>query len=275
MRRFDGKVAIITGGARGMGRSHALNLAKEGANVTICDIAKKDPNLDYALAEESEIEKTVKDMETYGVKAIGIQCDVTDSPRVKEVVERTVSEFGKVDFVVANAGIGTYAKFWEMPEPEFDRVMSVNVKGVWLVCKYAAPHMIKKKYGKIVTISSICGLKGLAEMPAYVASKHAVVGLTRAMAIELAPYEINVNTVCPTVIDTPIINNPATYKRWVGRPDATKEDMERVYCNLNLFVNRGMLSPQSVTNAVMWLLSEESRDVTGLALPVDAGLMCK
>jgi NAD(P)-dependent dehydrogenase (short-subunit alcohol dehydrogenase family) len=126
-----------------------------------------------------------------------------------------------------------------MPEPEFDRAMSVKVKAVWLVCKHAAPHMIKRKYGKIVTISSICGLKGLAEMHAYVASKRAVVGLTRVMAIELASYDTNVDTVCPTVIDTPIIYNPGTHKRWVGRPDGTRQEMERAYRNLSLFTSRG------------------------------------
>jgi SDR family mycofactocin-dependent oxidoreductase len=273
--RFDGKVALITGGARGQGRSHALAFATEGADVAVCDVADQLPTAPYPLASEGDLAETARLVEDLDRRCLAIRADVRDARQMCEVVERTVRELGRVDVLLANAGIDSFGKAWELTDDQWDETIAVNLTGVWKTCKAVVPHMIERRAGAIVITSSIAGLKGLANEAHYCAAKHGVVGLMRSLAIELAPYNVRVNTIHPSSVDTPIIKNQAVYTLFSGgKPDATLEEVTQAFRALNL-LDVPWMEPRDVSNAVLWLASDEARYVTGVTLPVDAGLMTK
>jgi SDR family mycofactocin-dependent oxidoreductase len=273
--RLDGKVALITGGARGQGRSHALTLAREGADIAICDVCEQLPTAPYPPATEEDLARTARMVEDLDRRCTAVKADVRDGAQMRGVVERAVRELGHVDVLVANAGIESFGKAWELAEEQWDEMVSVNLTGVWESCKAVVPHMIGRRRGVIVMTSSLAGLKGLANQAHYAAAKHGVVGLMKALAIELAPYGIRVNTVHPSSVDTPIIKNQAMYTLFSGgNPEATLEEVTPAFEGLNLLPIPWM-EPQDVSNAVLWLVSDEARYVTGVALPVDAGASVK
>lgn len=275
MGRLDGKVALITGGARGQGRSHALAFAREGAEVAVCDIAGQLPTAPYPLATEEDLAETARMVGRLGRRCLAFRADVRDGERMREVAEETVCALGRVDILVANAGIESYGKAWELTDEQWDEMISVNLTGVWKSCRAVVPHMIGRRAGVILITSSIAGLKGLANQAHYCAAKHGVVGLMRALAIELAPHGVRVNTVHPSSVDTPIIRNRATYTLFGGGdPEATLEQVTPAFRGLNL-LDTPWIEPQDVSNAMLWLASDEARYVTGVALPVDAGLLAK
>lgn len=271
MGRLDGKAALITGGARGQGRSHALTFAREGAEIIVCDVAVQLPTAPYPLASEEDLTDTARMVEDLGRRCLAVR----DSDQMREVVERGVSEFGRLDILVANAGIESFGKAWELTDEQWDEMVAVNLSGVWKSCRAVVPHMIERRSGVILMTSSIAGLKGLANQAHYCAAKHGVVGLMRSLAIELAPYGIRVNTVHPSSVDTPIIKNQAMYTLFSrGKQDATLEEVTPAFRELNL-LDAPWIEPQDTSNAMLWLASDEARYVTGVALPVDAGLMAK
>ena len=275
MERLDGKVALITGGARGQGRSHALAFAREGADIVVCDVAKQLPTAPYPLAAEEDLIETATMVEDLDRRCVAIKADVRDGEQMQGVVERVVEEFGRVDILLANAGIESFGKAWELTDEQWDEMIGVNLTGVWQSCKFVVPHMIERRRGVILMTSSIAGLKGLANEAHYCAAKHGVVGLMRSLAIELAPYNVRVNAIHPSSVDTPIIKNQAMYTLFSGgNPDATLEDVTHVFRELNL-LDVPWIGPQDISNAMLWLASDEARYVTGVTLPVDAGLMVK
>ena len=275
MGRLDGKVALITGGARGQGRSHAITFAREGADTVICDIDGGLPTVPYPLASKEDLVGTAKTVESMGRRCLAIQADVRDGARMRGVVERAVSEFGHVDILVANAGIESFGESWRLTDEQWDEMISVNLTGVWRSCKAVIPHMIERGTGVILITSSIAGLKGLANQAHYCASKHGVVGLMRTLALELAPHGIRVNTVHPSSVDTPIIKNQAMYTLFSGGdPGATLEDVTPAFRDLNL-MDTPWMEPQDISNAMLWLASDEARYVTGTTIPIDAGLLAK
>ena len=275
MRKLDGKVVLITGGARGQGRSHALTFAREGAEVVICDVASSLPTVPYPLASAGELAETARMVEDLGRRCLALQADVRSSAGMRGVVERAVSQFGQVDILLANAGIESFGEAWELTDDQWDEMIAVNLTGVWKSCRAVIPRMIERRTGVILITSSIAGLKGLAHQAHYCAAKHGVVGLMRGLAIELAPHGIRVNTVHPSSVDTPIIKNQAMYTLFSGgKPDATLEEVTPAFRALNL-MDTPWMEPQDVSNAMLWLASDEARYVTGATLPVDAGLMVK
>ncbi|QIN80492.1 mycofactocin-coupled SDR family oxidoreductase [Rubrobacter marinus] len=275
MGKLDGKVALITGGARGQGRSHALTFAREGARVVVCDVPQALPTVPYPLANAGDLAETARMVEDLGGSCLTVEADVRDGAGMRGVVHRAVSEFGSVDIVLANAGIESFAEARELTEDQWDEMIAVNLTGAWKSCKAAIPHMIERRAGVIVITSSIAGLKGLANQAHYCAAKHGVVGLMRALAIELAPHGIRVNTVHPSSVDTPIIKNQAMYTLFSGgKPDATLEEVTPAFRSLNL-MDTPWMEPQDISNAVLWLASDDARYVTGATLTVDAGLMAK
>ena len=220
--RLYGKVALITGGARGQGRSHALAFAREGADVVICDVVEQLPTAPYPLAAEEDLIETATMVEDLDRRCVAIKADVRDGEQMQGVVERVVEEFGRVDILLANAGIESFGKAWELTDEQWDEMIGVNLTGVWQSCKFVVPHMIERRRGVILMTSSIAGLKGLANEAHYCAAKHGVVGLMRSLAIELAPYNVRVNAIHPSSVDTPIIKNQAMYTLFSGgNPDAT------------------------------------------------------
>lgn len=275
MGKLDGKVALITGGARGQGRSHALTFAREGAEVVTCDIAGQLPTAPYPLASTGDLDETARMVEDLGRRCLAVQADVRDSEGLRGLVEKAISEFGHIDILLANAAIESFGEAWELADEQWDEMIAVNLTGVWKSCKAVIPHMIERGAGVILITSSIGGLKGLANQAHYCASKHGVVGLMRTLAIELAPHGIRVNTVHPSSVDTPIIKNQAMYTLFSGgNPDATLEEVTPAFRDLNL-LDIPWMDPQDISNAMLWLASDDARYVTGATLPVDAGLMVK
>ena len=243
---FKNKVALVTGGASGIGRATALAFAKKGAKVAVVDWKENDEMVDL-----------IKEL---GSEAIFIKCDVSKTDDVKAMVARTIAAFGRLDYAFNNAGIeGASAPTQDCSEENWDKTIGVNLKGVWLCMKYEIPEILKQGKGAIVNCASVAGLVGFAGLPAYVASKHGIVGLTKTTALECATQGIRVNVVCPGVIQTPMID------RLTGK---TKEGIER-FKGFEPIGRFGL--PEEIANAVVWMCSDEASFVTGHVMAVDGG----
>jgi len=274
---FQDRTVFITGAAHGMGRSHALAFAREGARLVLCDACRQYETIPYPLATPEELASLTYEIEALGRPVIAEQVDVTNLSAMQALAERARTELGLIDIVVANAGVYSFAPSWELTEVQWDETVNVCLKGVWITCKVAIPHMLDRRSGKIICISSTAGQKGMANLAHYVAAKHGVLGLVKTLAIELAQYDINVNAICPTSVDTAMCNNQALYDIFAGGPgpNATHEYMLQLMNSLNLFPDRNLLPPEAISNVVLWLASEEARHMTGCVLPVDAGYWTK
>jgi (+)-trans-carveol dehydrogenase len=276
MARLDGKVAFVTGAARGQGRSHALRLAEEGADIVALDLCGQIESVPYEMSSEGDLEETIRMVEDLDQRIVARKADVRDLGQVEGVVEEGLSEFGHIDVVCANAGIFTLGPAHELSRQDWDDVIDTNLTGVWKTCRAVIPHMIERGGGgSIIITSSTAGIKGYANTAHYTASKHAVVGLARSLANELAPYMIRVNTVHPTSVDTPMIQNEMTYSLF--RPDLehpTREDARAAFQAMNA-LPIPWVEARDISNAVLWLASDEARYVTGIMVPVDAGMTQK
>jgi (+)-trans-carveol dehydrogenase len=273
MASLDGKVAFITGGARGQGRSHAITLAENGADVVIVDIDQTIESVFYPLATADDLDETARMVEKTGRGVLARTVDVRDSAALDAVVAEAVKTFGHIDVVSANAGIATtMLKTWEMSERDWQDVIDVNLTGVWRTVKAVVPPMIDaERGGCIVLTSSLAGLKGYSNIAGYVAAKHGVNGLMRTLANELGPYSIRVNSVCPGLIHTDMMMNQPTYD--IFRPEIdhpTKEDATEVFRTMQVLPT-DWLEPQDVSEVIAWLASDAARFITGAAIPVDAG----
>lgn len=262
--RFDGKVALITGAAHGMGACEALGFAQEGAHIIAVDIAKNISDLGYNMATNDELSGLVNEIRQIGRRAIALTADVSKSHEVKRAVDEAIAEFGRIDILVNNAGVVAMAPLIHLKEEQIDSVIDVNVKGVLYCCKHVIPHMAKQRYGKIINISSGAGLGAIAKMSAYAASKYAVLGLTEALASELCHYNINVNAVCPGLVFTPLGKQALAGMA----PGVDIKEALRGVCDENFL--RREITAQDVANAVMFLASEEARNITSHWLAVDS-----
>jgi SDR family mycofactocin-dependent oxidoreductase len=202
--RVEGKVAFITGAARGQGRSHAIRLAEEGADIIAVDICRDYPTVGYALATEADLAETVKAVEALDRRIVATQADVRDFAALKAAVDDGAAQLGRLDIVCANAGICTVQSWDEVTPAVWQDTLDTNLTGVWNTMTAAAPHLIAAGGGSIICTSSTAGIKGLPFLAPYVAAKHGVVGIARTMANELARHQIRVNTVHPTGVDTPM-----------------------------------------------------------------------
>jgi (+)-trans-carveol dehydrogenase len=272
MGRLEGKVALITGGARGQGRSHAVTFAREGADVVVCDVAEQIPGLFYALATEDDLAETQRLVEEAGGRALALRADTRDAAQLDEVVSATVAEFGRIDILCANAGILDLGS-WDMTEDQWDLMLDINLKSVWLTCRAAIPTMIAQRGGAIVCTSSLSGLRAFENAMQYGVAKHGVIGLMRHLAVDLAPYDIRVNAVCPAAVDTPMLMNPEMFKKLTGGiPDATLDDARRLTRTQHL-LDTPWLESRDISEALLWLVSDEGRYVTGTAVEIDAGAL--
>jgi SDR family mycofactocin-dependent oxidoreductase len=265
---------LVTGAARGMGKSHALGFAREGADIVVNDIARKMEHIPFSTGTEEQLEKTVAEIRGLGVKAIAAQADISKSEDVQAMVDRAINEFGRLDILVNNAGTITIKPVVDMTEGEWDKVVNVNLKGTFLCSKYVIPHMIRQDWGRIINIASTEGLAGTPYIAHYVAAKHGVVGFTKALAQELGKYWITVNAICPGDVGTQLF-----FESSKGMPGFVDEIQQlqgaySVFPGHNEF-EKPLIDPSDITNAVLWLASEEARYVTGVALPVDGGYMTK
>ncbi|WP_420748987.1 mycofactocin-coupled SDR family oxidoreductase [Rhodococcus sp. O3] len=276
--RTAGKIAFITGAARGQGRSHAIRLAEEGADIIAVDICE---NIDsvtpyYDLATEADLDETVRLVEGLGRRIVARKADVRDRTGLQKALDDGISQLGGVDIVVANAGIATYGLSWELTEEQWRDMIDVNLTGVYNTAAVAIPRMIEAgRGGSIMFISSIGGLKGVQHVGHYVAAKHGIVGLMRTMANELGPHSIRVNTIHPTNVDTTMIQNPGTYAMFSpDDPEPTREKAMPGFMSLNT-LPVPWVDPVDISNAVLFLGSDEARYVTGVTFPVDAGAYVK
>jgi len=275
--RFPDRTVFITGAAHGMGRAHALAFAREGARLVVCDACQQYNTIPYQLAQPGELASLAAEIEQIGRPVLAAEVSVTDLASMQALVEQAQQKFGSIYILVANAGIYSFASSWELTEEQWDETVNVDLKGVWISCKVCIPQMLSRHSGKIICISSTAGLKGMANLAHYVAAKHGVIGLVKTLAIELAPYNINVNAVCPTSVDTAMLSNQALYDVFAGGPGplATHEHMLDLMNQLNLFPDRDLLAPEEISSVVLWLASDEARHLTGCALPVDAGYLTR
>jgi len=243
---FENKVVIITGGSFGIGRAAAIAFAKRGANVIIADWTENQETLDL--------------IKSLSADSIFIKCDISSEADVKGMIEKTISKYGRFDYAFNNAGIeGLSAPTHECTHENWDRTIGINLKGTWLCMKYEISQMLKQGKGAIVNNASIAGLVGFQNIPAYVASKHGVIGLTKNAALEYAKLGIRVNVVCPGVIKTPMID------RFTGK----SKEVEKQFENMEPVGRLGQ--PEEVAETVVWLCSDASSFITGDAIPVDGG----
>jgi SDR family mycofactocin-dependent oxidoreductase len=272
MGRVEGKVALVTGAARGQGRSHALRLAQEGAEIIAVDICQSLDSVPYPGATSEDLAQTAKLVEDLDRRVLTREADVRDSGAMDSLVADAVSEFGHIDIVCANAGIASSAPAWELTDEVWDEMIDINLTGVWKSVKAAIPQMIQQGTGgSIVITSSTAGLVGFGNLAHYTAAKHGVVGLMKVLAIELAQHSIRVNTVHPTTVDTPMIDNVAIRKLFLPDLEApTKDDASGLMKAMNA-LPIPWVEAVDISNAVLYLASDESRYVTGIQLPVDAG----
>ncbi|WP_214406574.1 mycofactocin-coupled SDR family oxidoreductase [Pseudonocardia lacus] len=266
--RLEGKVALVSGGARGQGRSHAVRLAQEGADIITFDVCRQLGTVPYPMATSEDLKETVRLVEDLDRRIVAREADVRELGAVQSVVDEGVAEFGRLDIVCANAGIAGFAEnTWSLTEEQWDEMIAVNLTGVFKTVRAAAPKMIEAgNGGSIVITSSTAGVKGMPGAAHYVAAKHGVVGLMRSLANELAPHSIRVNTVHPTGVNTPMIHNEFM--------DQVLGDAEGGI-NLENALPVGEVEPVDISNAIVFLSSDEGRYITGVSLPVDAGYLGK
>ncbi len=275
MGRLDGKVVLISGVARSQGRSHALRFAEEGADVIGFDLLDEIKGSPSAPATQADMDETVRQVEALDRRIVATKADVRDMAAVKAAVDEGVAQLGRLDVVLGNAGVFTAPSLAEdMEDDIFMDTLDINVAGVWRTAKAAIPHLKKNENGgSIIITSSVAGLMGYPNFAHYVASKHAVVGLMRTLALELAPHHIRVNSVHPGSVNTVMVTNDTIARLF--RPDLenpTAADFAEAAKQMNP-MGIEMLESYDISNAMVFLASDEARYITGVTLPVDAGTM--
>lgn len=270
--RVEGKVAFITGAARGQGRSHAVRLAQEGADIIGVDLCSQISSVPYAMSTPEDLRETVRQVEALGRRMVAAQVDVRDFSGLKQALDSGVAELGRLDVVSANAAIATLGQGADLSEQAWQDVIDVDLTGVWHTAKVAVPHLVAGgRGGVIIFTGSTAALQAQRNIAGYVAAKHGLVGLMRAMALELAPQSIRVNAVHPTTVNTGMVQYPGNYRLF--RPDLanpTVEDCMDAFYDLNA-LPVAWIEPADISNAVLFLASDEARYITGANLSVDAG----
>jgi (+)-trans-carveol dehydrogenase len=270
--RVEGKVAFITGAARGQGRSHAVRLAQEGADIIAVDICEQVNSVPYPLATQEDLARTAELVQQCGRRIVTRVADVRDFDVLTQALDDGVSELGRLDIVAANAGIWSPGRVEQLSDPVWRDMIDINLTGVWHTAKAAIPHLrAGGEGGSICLTSSVAGLKGGPGIVHYITAKHGLVGLMRALAMELAPERIRVNSVCPTQVNTDMLMNDSIMKVFV--PDQDVVPMDR-FMEVSQSINAlpvPWVESIDVSNALLFLASDEARYITGVAFPVDAG----
>ena len=262
-----GKVALVTGAARGIGRGIALGLAEAGADVVLADLAAGSAGWSYPLAGQAELEAAAKEVEARGVRALAVGCDVRQAEQVRALVSSAVQRLGRLDVVVNNAGVVHFGALADFDEGRWEQLFDVNVKGVFLVCRAAIPHLVRSQ-GCIVNVASVAGKRGYAGGTAYCASKFAVVGLTQALAVELGPQGVRVNAVCPGILATAMWNEHLSDVLGAASGSRGREAFDAA---VQRFIPLGReQTPEDVAGAVLYLAT--APNVSGIALNVAGGM---
>jgi SDR family mycofactocin-dependent oxidoreductase len=260
-----GQVAFVTGAARAQGRSHAVRLAAEGADIIAVDICGPPSDaLRYPSATPEDLSETARLVESEGRKVLARRADVRDDAALRQVVADGVEQFGRLDIVVANAGVISWGRVWELTDEQWDTVIGVNLTGGWRTLRAAVPAMIEAgNGGSIIVVSSAVGLKTLPVCGHYSASKHGLVGLTNALAIELGEYGIRANTIHPYAVDTPMVT-PESFADVLARHPYIQHSMQPMPLQPD-----GSLTPCDISDVVVWLAGEGSKSLSGAQIPID------
>src|SRR3954462_1784041 len=267
MAEFAGKIAFITGAAHGQGRATALALAREGAGIVGFDVARALSYPGYGMGSEKELQSLEGACRELGAECLTFAGDVRDDAAVTRAVNETLSRFGRIDILFNNAGICAYGLAHELTEDAWDAMLDINLKGAWLVARRVIPHMIEAKRGVVVHNSSIAGLRGMARLSHYAASKWGLTGLTKSWAIELAPHGIRVVSIHPTGVDTPLNDGLAAMEG--------KTPREIAEASAGNLLPVPWVEASDVAKAVRWLVSDAARFVTGSQFVLDAGLLTR
>lgn len=276
MGKLDGKVAFVTGAARGQGRAHVLRLADEGADIIAVDICEKVASCVASPATPEDLAETVRLVEKLDRRIIAKQADVRDYDALAGIVTDGIAELGRLDIVVANAGVWGYGLMHELSSADWQEVIDICLTGVWHTCKATVPHLIEQgEGGSVILTSSACGIRGVPNGAHYVAAKHGVTGLMKTMAIELGPHSIRVNTIHPGNVNTDLIHNEATYNLFA--PDLTNPTKEDVAPR---FQAGGLLpepwaEPEDIAAMSAFLASDDARYITGSTMSVDLGVLAR
>jgi SDR family mycofactocin-dependent oxidoreductase len=273
--RLDDQVVLITGGARGQGRTHAARLAREGAHIVLVDALADMPTVTYPQASAADLADTADLVRRLGRQVLTFQADVRDLGALQRAVQHTVETFGRLDVVCANAGVLNMAPAWEITELQWATIIDVNLTGVWHTVRATVDLLREARRGSMILTASTAGMKGFLNGLPYVASKHGVVGIMRGLAKELAPFNVRVNCVAPTDCATDMMFNDDLYKAF--RPDLdapTREDTIEAHKGSHL-LPVPWIEPEDVSAAVAWLASDDARFVTGSVIAVDAGGLTK
>jgi SDR family mycofactocin-dependent oxidoreductase len=277
MGRVDGKVALITGAARGQGRAHAKRLAEEGADLILLDICRPVPGVRYPCATEEDLAETIEMVSRIGRRVVAHKGDVRNSDDVDKVVTDGLQAFGHIDVLVGNAGVALLAPGWEITEADWQTQIDINLTGSWRVAKAVIPSMIEAgKGGSIIFTTSGVVAGGVGNMAHYSAAKHGLIGMSKELALELGPHGIRVNTLQPTAVSTLMMDNEVMWNLFTpGQDDASPEvRRQKMLDILSRTHPLGIpwIESEDLANGVLFLASDESRRVTGTALTIDAGL---
>ncbi|MBF4769351.1 mycofactocin-coupled SDR family oxidoreductase [Nocardioides agariphilus] len=275
MSDLTGKVALISGAARGQGRSHALALAREGAHIVGFDLCEQIPTTRIPMSSPADLEETERLVKDAGGEVLTVVADARVSADTQRVVDAAMERFGRIDIVVANAGIDSIDPTIDMPDDAWDDVIAVNLTGVFRTIRPALRPMIEAGNGGSIVITSSCA--GLTPYPNHIhygAAKYGVIGVMQCLALELAAHRIRVNALAPSAVRTDLALNPVLFELFTGRSDATAEDAAPIFQNLNL-IERPWIEPEEVSNAVVWLSGDMAKAITGIVLPIDLGFMIK
>ena len=271
MGLLDGKVVMITGGARGQGRAHAVLSASEGADIVIMDIDDKVPNLQYDLGTAAELAETARQVEALGRSVVSMKADARSQSDLDDVVARGIAEFGKIDCLIVNHGIFNVGRFWELTEEQWDDMIAINLTGVWKAAKAVTPHMIERQSGSIVITSSMNGILPGPIYAHYVSAKHGAVGLMKCVARELAGYGVRCNALLPGPTLTPMVENQGSWNMISGNDHGTSEQASIAVHHTTALKDTGWMDPIQQARSALYLNSELAEKVTGVALAVDGG----
>ena len=271
MGELDGKVALVTGGARGQGRVHALTLAARGCDVAVCDVVAPMATVPYDLASPADLAETARLVGETGRRGVTAVADVRDSAQVRRAVDATVAAFGRLDILVANAGICSFAPVADLTDEAWEEMVATNLTGVFKTVRAVVPHMARARSGRIVATSSMGGRMGMPNLAHYVAAKWGVIGLIKSVALELAPLGVTANVVCPSTVDTPMAHNQAMYGLFCpDLVDPGRDEVRPAYARMNP-MRVPWLDPQDVADAVAFLVSDGARHISGATIEVSAG----
>ena len=271
MTNLSGHVALVTGAARGQGRSHAIALARAGARLVLVDIASDIATVPYPLGTAAELRETEAMVQEIGQECLSFVADIRDTAAMTNVVDTTLDTFGRLDICVANAGVVGFGRFWELTDDQWCTMIDTNLNGAFKTVRAVVPHMLERNHGRIIIVSSMSGRMGNANLAHYVASKWGLIGMAKSLAIEVAGRGITVNALCPTSVDTPMLHNPAMYSLFC--PDLetpSRDDVMPRYAAMNK-LGRPWLSAEEVSHAVLYLCDEKAAAVTGQAIEISLG----